>query len=385
MAAATDLVLTEEQELLRSTAADFVAEHSPISRVRTLRDRDDEAGFSRELWKAMAELGWPGIVLPESVGGLGLGYAELAVVLEEIGKGLAPEPFLSTVLLGANCVLLGGSQAQQQAILPRVASGDLLLACALHEPGARHDPYHVQARAEVGSDGTFVLSGEKDFVFDGHVADRLIVLARTSGVPGERSGLTLFLVDPSTRGLSRSRQRLVDSRLVARVGLQDVRVAPGDVLGERDGAAEILDQVLDRASVGLSAEMLGGMSRAFELTLSYLKERRQFDNVIGSFQALKHRAARLFVEVELSRSAAMAAARAIDTESKDASLLASLAKARCSDAFVLVANEAVQMHGGIGMTDEHDIGFFLKRARVAEITFGDAAYHRDRFATLSGY
>jgi len=381
----SDLVLSEEQELLRRTAADLVRQHSPIGRVRALRDADDPIGFSVDLWRAMAELGWPGIVLPESAGGLGLGYADLVVVLEELGRALVPEPFLSTVLLGANAVLLGGGAELRAKLLPEVAAGRMFLTLAHHEPGARHDVHRVASRAEPGEGGSFRLTGEKDLVPDGQTAEHLIVSARTAGRPGDRAGITLFVIERGARGLFFERQRLVDSRSAALVRLNDVRVAASQVLGAVGAGAEVLEPVIDRALVGLSAEMLGGMSEAFERTLAYLKEREQFGAVIGSFQALKHRAARMFVEIELARSAVMAAARALDGGSAEAPALACVAKARCSDAFVLVANEAVQMHGGIGMTDEHEIGFFLKRARAAEITLGDAAHHRSRFAALQGY
>jgi alkylation response protein AidB-like acyl-CoA dehydrogenase len=380
-----DLVLTEEQELLRTTAADWVRQHAPVARIRKLRDARDPAGFSLELWKSMAELGWPGIVLPEEYGGLGLGYAELAVVLEQLGAGLAPEPFLGTVLLAANAILLAGSEAQKKQILPRVAVGDAILAFAHHEPGARHRLSFVKTTAEPTGDGGYRLRGTKDLVFEGPVADRLVVSARVSGAFDARDGLGLFLVDPRSPGVERRPQQLLDSRVAATVVLDGARVEADAVLGAPGGAAETLDAVVDRALVGLSAEMLGGMGRAFEMTMAYLKERQQFGVTIGSFQALKHRAARMFVEVELSRSAVMAAARALDERSRDARALAALAKARLSDAFVQIANEAVQMHGGIGMTDEHDVGLYLKRARAAEITLGDAAYHRDRYARLQGY
>ncbi|MEW6268158.1 MAG: acyl-CoA dehydrogenase [Thermodesulfobacteriota bacterium] len=379
----SDLVLTEEQQLLQRSAADFAAS-LPVSRLRALRDSGDPSGFSPESWRAMAQLGWPGIPLPEEYGGLGLGYADLAVVLEELGKVLAPEPFLSTVLLGGNAIVLGGSDAQKRELLPRVAKGDLVLALAHHEPGARHEPHHVDARA-VARDGGFRLTGVKDIVLDGGAAERLVVSARTAGAAGERAGLSLFLVDPRSRGVTIGRQQLVDHRAAALIRLDGVEVPADALIGELGKGADVLDPVLDRAVVGLCAEMLGGMVRAFEMTLAYLKERKQFGVVIGTFQALKHRAARMFIETELARSAVMAAARALDDGSSDAPLLASVAKARLSEGFVLVASEAVQMHGGIGMTDEHDIGFYLKRARAAEILLGDAPYHRDRAAALQGY
>ncbi len=380
----SELTLNETQQLLRSAAASFVAARCAPRRLREIRDGADAAGFSLETWRDMAGLGWPGIVIPEEFGGLGLGYADLVVVLEELGSVLAPEPFVSSVLLGGVAVLLAGNVAQQSSILPRVVSGELLLALAHHEPGARHDLFRVATRAERSS-GDWQLSGEKDFVLDGSTAQQLVVSARVTGEPGDRDGLGLFLVERGQTGLTVEPVRLVDGRAAARVRLDGVRVKHANVLGEPGRAALVIEAVLDRAALGLCAEMLGGMRRAFELTLDYLKTREQFGVKIGSFQALKHRAARMFVDIELGRSTVMAAARALDADAPGARALVSVAKARLSDTFVELASEALQMHGGIGMTDEHDIGLYLKRARVAEVTLGDAAWHRDRWATLASF
>jgi alkylation response protein AidB-like acyl-CoA dehydrogenase len=379
-----ELVLTEDQELLAKTAADFVRTRSPVSRVRALRDAHDPVGFSRALWKEMAELGWVGILIPEAYGGAGMGLADLAVVLEALGRTLAPEPFLSTVLLGGQLLTRAGSEEQKQTWLPGVASGDKILTVAYQEARSRYDLHRVATRAE--RQGTsWILSGEKIQVLDGHTADGLIVSARTTSGQNDPDGITLFFVPRDTPGLTVTRQSRIDSRAVAVVSLNGVKVGSESAVGTQGKGAQILSQVVDRATVGLCAEMLGGMTQIFDDTLTYLKTRQQFGVLIGTFQALKHRAARLFMELELARSAVVAAARAADAGDADFASLVSLAKARCSDALVLAANEGVQMHGGIGMTDEHDAGFYLKRARVAEITFGDAAWHRDRWARLHGY
>ncbi len=378
------LVLTEDQELLAKTAADFVKEHSPVARMRALRDANDPDGFSRPLWKQMAELGWVGVPFPEQFGGAEMGLAELAVVLEELGRALAPEPFLSTVLLGGQAVLLAGNEAQRKTWLEDVVNGEKFLALAQQERGSRFDLHRVATKAEQDGDG-YRLNGEKIAVLDGGVADAIVVVARTSGSEDDRSGITLFLVPADASGLRVEKQSRVDSRGAAIVHLDDCAVGADAVLGTVGEGLATLEDVADRATVGLCAEMLGSMSDAFERTLDYLKNRLQFGVPIGSFQALKHRAAECFIQVELCRSAVMAAARAVDEGNPEASKLVSLAKARCSDAGMLVANEAVQMHGGVGMTDEYEIGFFLKRARVAELTLGDAAWHRARWAELSGY
>jgi acyl-CoA dehydrogenase len=372
------LVLTEEQQILQATAREFVASKSPLARARALRD--DADGFDAALWREMAQLGWAGIVLPEAYGGAGLGYLDLMVVLEEFGRALVPEPMLSSVLLGANAVLLGGTEAQRQTYLPGVATGETLLALAYQEPGSRYDARTVETRAVPSADG-HRLTGTKIQALDATRADHLIVSARGPG------GLALFLVPRAAPGLTVQPQRRLDGRVTGLVTLVDVAVGADATLGEAGQGGPLLARVLDRATVALTAEMLGGMQATFDLTLDYLKTRQQFGKPIGSFQALKHRAARLFIELELSRSIVMAAHQAIDDGKDDAEVarLASIAKARCSDAFMQIGNEGVQMHGGIGMTDEHDVGLFLKRARATELQFGDAAWHRNRVATLDGY
>ena len=379
-----ELILTEDQELIAKTAADFATEKSPVSRLRALRDDADPTGFSRDLWKEMAELGWIGIPFAEDHGGAGLGLAELAVVLEALGRGLAPEPFLSTVLLGGAALERAGSEAQRAQWLPGVVEGETILALAYQGPKSRYDLNVTGATASAQGDG-FRLDGEKIQVLDGHVADALLVSARTSGAEGEAGGVSLFLVPEDAAGLTVTRQHRVDDRNVALVRLDGVEVPADALVGERDGASALIAEVVDRATVGLCAEMLGGMQEAFDLTLAHLKGREQFGEVIGSFQALKHRAADLFIDIELARSVVMGAARALDAGDPEGAKLVSLAKAHCSDAYVHVANEGVQMFGGVGMTDEYDIGFYMKRARAAEFSFGDAAFHRDRWATLGGY
>ncbi len=377
------LALSEDQLILRDVAKTFFDEKSPVERMRALRDSRDATGFSRELWKEMAELGWVGIPFPEELGGAGMGHGELGVVLEQCGRVLAPEPFASTVLLGGSAILLGGAEPLQKDLLPGVCSGDRILALALQETG-RFAPYAVETRATRDGDG-FRIRGEKLFVLDGHVADQVVVVARTSGAPGERDGLSLFVVDASADGVSIQRTQMVDGRNAARIRFEDATADASRVLGAVDAGADVLDPVLDRAAIGLSAEMLGTFEEAFERTLAYLKEREQFGVRIGTFQALRHRAAHMFTELEFARSVLRDARGAIDEERDDVSQCASAAKARCSDVASLIGAEAIQMYGGIGMTDEEEIGLFFKRLKAAELTLGDAAYHRDRFASLRGY
>jgi alkylation response protein AidB-like acyl-CoA dehydrogenase len=377
------LVLTEEQELIQQAATEFLKEHSPIAHMRELRDGEDATGFSKAVWKEMAELGWTGIPFEEDLGGAGLGLAELGVVLEECGRTLAPYPFLSTVVLGGGAVALAGSDSQKHEILPGVCKGETLLALAFQEKG-RFAPWAIETSAEEDGDG-FEISGDKIFVLDGHVADRLIVAARTSGTSGDRDGISLFLVEPTAKGCDVKRSSMIDGRNSARVSLRNVKVGADALLGNVDAGANTLEAVFDRATAALSAEMVGLISEAFERTVEYLKTREQFGTRIGTFQALKHRAASMFCEVELSQAVVLDALRALDEDRPYASRVVSAAKARCSDTASLVTCEGLQMHGGIGMTDEEDIGLFLKRAKTAELTLGDAAYHRDRFARLTGF
>lgn len=377
------LVLTEEQELIQQAAAEFLKEHAPITHLRELRDKEDPVGFSKALWKEMAELGWAGIPFAEEFGGAGLGLAELGVILEKCGRTLAPYPFLSTVVLGGGAVAQGGSDAQKQEVLPGVCKGETLLALAFQET-SRFSPWSIETTAQRAGDG-FQLSGRKIFVLDGHVADHLVVAARTAGSSGDREGITLFLVDPAAQGCTVTRTAMVDSRNAAQIELSNVKVAADTVLGEVGRGADILDNVFDRAAAVLSAEMVGLASEVFDRTVAYLKTREQFGVRIGTFQALKHRAATMFCEVELCQAVVLDALRALDEDRPHAARVVSAAKARCSDTASLVTCEGLQMHGGIGMTDEEDVGLFLKRAKAAELTLGDAAYHRDRFARLTGF
>lgn len=378
------LVLNEEQTMLDQTAKDFIKNNSPVTRMRQLRDDKDSIGYSKDMWRQMAELGWTMINFSEEDGGLGLGMAEVVVVTEALGRGLAPEPFLSTVMLAGQALAIGGSEELRAEWLGSIIEGDKVLTVAYQEKGGRFDLTHIATSAEKTSDG-FRLNGEKTQVLDGFGADAIIVSARTSGEDGDADGITLFLVPKETSGMTITRQSRLDSRNVALVNLKDVEVSESNVVGTVGQGGQLLGRVIDMATVALCGEMLGGMSVAFERTLSYLKERVQFDVVIGSFQALKHRAAKMFMEIELVRSVVMAAARALDENAENVERLISTTKARCSDAYVLITNEAVQMYGGIGMTDEEDVGLYMKRARASEMTFGDAAYHRDRFAALRGY
>jgi len=374
--------LTEEQVMLRDAARDWAREKSPVSALRRVRDADLPLGFDPAAWKAMAEMGWPGVLIPEEYGGSAFGYLSLGQILEETGRTLTASPLISTALAVASALMLGGTTEQQAAWLPRIAAGEAIGALAVDE-GPRHAPDSIALAATSASDG-WTLSGTKTFVLDGMAADIFVVAARTSGPAGQAQGVSLFLVPADAAGVSRKRLKLLDSRGVAQVTFEGTPVGRDALLGPLGGGAPLLEQVLDRARAGVCAEMLGAALQAFETTVDYLKVRVQFGQPIGSFQALQHRAARMFMELELARSAVEAALQAIDAGSPEVPELVSLAKAKMGDTLHLVSNEMIQMHGGIGMTDAHDAGFYLKRARVAEATYGSQSFHKERYARLTG-
>jgi alkylation response protein AidB-like acyl-CoA dehydrogenase len=370
-------VLTEEQTMLRDAARSWSQESSPVTVFRKLRDDKVPGGFKRETWKEMADMGWAGIVIPEAYGGVGMGYQTLGLVLEETGRTLTASALVSTALCAATALVLGGTEQQKQTWLTKIASGDAIGTLAIDETH-HHDPLHVKTEAKRTGDN-YKLTGNKRFVLDGGLADFFIVSAKTG------NGISLFLVTANSAGVSKQTLSMADSRGMADVSFDNVTVTSADIIGQLDQGLKVLEPTLDRARAGLAAEMLGSAVQAFETTLEYLKVRTQFGKLIGTFQALQHRAGKMFVDLELGRSCVEAALKAIDENAADATVLVSLAKARMSDTFHLVTNEMVQMHGGIGMTDVHDAGLYIKRARVTEATFGSAGYHRDRYARAMGF
>jgi acyl-CoA dehydrogenase len=377
------LVLNEEQRLLKDTAREFLDGNAPVEALRKLRDERDPLGYARDLWQQMAELGWASIILPEQYGGLEFGFIGLGVVMEETGRSLTASPLLASAVVGASTILLGGNEEQKESLLPMIAGGELTTALALEE-SHHHRPTQIATRAVQEGDA-FVINGKKTFVLDGHSADKLVVVARTDGAHRDSDGLTLLLVDREAGGVTVQRTIMADSRNAANISFENVRVPAEAVLGEVGNGWEVLEPVLDRGRVALAAEMMGLSLEAFERTIAYLKEREQFGVLIGSFQALQHRAAKMQADIELCRSVLLQTLTAVDETPDQLPILASLAKTRLNELAKLVTNEAVQMHGGIGVTDELEIGFFLKRARVAMQIFGDTGYHKDRYATLCGY
>jgi alkylation response protein AidB-like acyl-CoA dehydrogenase len=376
-------VLNEEQSMLRDAAKSWTQEKSPVTAFRKMRDSGVEIGYDAKAWNEMAEMGWAGVIIPEEYGGSAFGYLSIGLILEEMGRNLTASPLIASGVGAASALVLGGSDAQKSEWLPKIADGSVVGALAVDE-GAHHAPEKVALAATKSGTG-YSLSGAKSFVIEGLAANLLVVSARTSGTPGDKDGITLFLVPADAKGVSRKRLALADSRGAANITFDKVEVGADAILGAADKGWEVLEKTLDRVRAALAAEMLGAANQAFETTLDYLKVRVQFGQVIGSFQALQHRAAKMFTDLELARSAVEAALQAIDADSPDVPELVSLSKAKMGDVFHLVSNEMVQMHGGIGMTDAHDAGFYLKRARAAEAAFGSQSYHRDRYARINGY
>ena len=377
------LVLTEEQQMLRDSARGFLDEKSPVSAHRKLRDDRSEDGFDRGLWKEMAQMGWAGILVGDDHGGADFGFVGAGVLAEEMGRTLAASPFLSTSVLAATALNKIAGDSHKQEYLSQIATGETLFALAVDET-RKHGPAKTAMAAEK-SGNAFKLNGDKTFVADGHVADKIIVAARSAGAPGENDGITLFLVDAKANGVTMERTQMIDSRNAARIKFENVDADGDDVLGEIDGGYMALEGVLNAGRAGLAAELSGAAQAAFDMTTNYLKERKQFGRTIGSFQALQHRAAHLYSEIELMKSANLKALQELDQNFGMAGPICSVAKAKAGEVAKLASQEAVQMHGGIGMTDEYDVGFFMKRIRVAQEMFGDVGFHADRIASLRGY
>jgi alkylation response protein AidB-like acyl-CoA dehydrogenase len=375
------LVLSEEQTMLRDAARDFLGERASVSHLRELRDSGNLDGFSRELWAEMTDLGWTAILVPEDYGGLGYGYTGLGLVLEEAGRTLTPSPLLGTALTAAAALNLAGTKAQCAAVLPGIASGERILSLACDET-SRHRPGQIATEAVTQAEG-YRLTGHKTAVIDGHAADTFIVSAWTGG------GLSLFLVPADATGVTVERYALLDTHAAANVRFDRVELGADALLGAFDKGQDLLDRILDIARIGAAAELLGLAQEVFARTVDYLKERKQFGVPIGSFQALQHRAAKLHAEIEMCKSVVLKALQLLDAGAADVAdqlaEMASLAKAKLSTTAHLAATEAIQMHGGIGMTDDFDIGFFLKRCRILETLYGDRYFHLDRYARLRGY
>jgi acyl-CoA dehydrogenase len=368
----TGLLRNEEETMLADAARGFLDDAAPVSHLRALRDAGQT--HDAELWSRMAAMGWAGILVPESAGGSDMGHAAAGILAGEMGRTLVSSPFLSSAVIAATALR---QVAGQNEALSAIAAGGRTYALALDE-GSKFDPDTVGLQARRDGNG-FRLSGIKKFVVDGGFADRLLVLARTDDGP------TLFDLPADRSGTDRARQAMIDSRDAATITFDDVTVTGDEVLGDLGQGLTILRPALEAGQAALAAEMTGLASGAFEMTVSYLKERKQFGMPIGSFQALQHRAAHLWCEIEVTASAIAHAGRSLDSDPDHATLAVSLAKARATQTATDAVIEGVQMHGGIGMTDAFDMGFYMKRARVASEWLGDYGYHAETVARLRGF
>jgi alkylation response protein AidB-like acyl-CoA dehydrogenase len=374
---------TEDQAMLADTARQFMADEGNIAKqLRHYRDINCKDGFGHALWKQFAELGFTGVLVAEADGGLGMGHVEAGIVLEEVGRNLTPSPFLTSSVMAATA-LGAASDELRGRYLPGLLAGDSVFALAIDE-GPKHRPERIACRAERAGNG-FKLSGAKTFVVQGGSADMLVVAARTAGSDEDDAGITLFAVPKDAAGLSVENARLVDSSQAAHVKLDGVQLDADAVIGEVDGGREVLNRVVRAGRVGAAAESVGVAQGSFDMTTTYLKQRKQFGKLIGEFQALQHRAAHLYSELEIARATVIKAQQLLDAGSEKADLMVSVAKAKAGKAASLAVKEGVQMHGGIGMTDEYDIGLYMKRDRALAEFMGDLYYHADRVAKLSGY
>jgi len=375
-----DIGFTEEQELLRDSARRFLESECTTQFVR--QRMADPAAVTDEFWQKLAEQGWLGIVYPEEVGGSGLGLVDLVVLMEEMGRAVMPGPFLSTVLLGGAAIAEAGSPAQRREWLPRIAEGEAKAALAWTEPGFRWDAAGVSLVARESA-GAYALSGTKLFVEDAHLADILVVAGRTRDGSTMEDGVSLFLVPRDAPGLYVSVLPTIDeTRKLCEVRLDNVAVPVGGLLGEWHRGWMPLSRVIARATVALSAEMCGGAQQVLDMTVAYAKIRIAFGKPIGSYQGVKHQAADMLVALENAKSLTYYAAWAVDQGLDEAPLAVSMAKAAASDMYRKVAGTGIQLHGGIGMTWEHDLQLYFKRAKASEVAFGDASWHRERVARL---
>ncbi len=376
------MILNEEQRLLKKTVNEMLQKHAPVAALRALRNSSDELGYVADFWQQLVEMGIPAIVMPVSIGGLGFGFTGLGAVMEEMGRTLAASPFFATVVLGGSALELAGGALQQDLLLD-ITAGKLTLALAVDE-SHHHQPLATATNLTVAKDG-LILDGHKVFVLDGHSADKLLVVARSAGEPGDEAGLSLVLIPRETPGVNIQRTVLMDGRNAAKIRFNHVKLNSNALIGTLNEGWPILQQVLDRGAICIAAEMLGGALEVFKRTMEYIKEREQFGVRIGSFQALQHRSAEMYCQLEQCRTVVLKALSSLDADNADTSLQASMAKALTNQCYTHISNEAVQMHGGMGITDELDIGLYLKRARVSTQILGDTSYHRDRYAHQIGY
>ncbi len=376
-----DFELSDEQTLLKDSVERFVKDnYSPESRAKLA---DTELGFSKDHWKKMAELGWLGLPFSEDVGGFGGTAVETAIMMENMGSGLVLEPFLSTVVMGGGLVAEAGSQSQIEAIIPEVIEGNMMLAFAYAEPQSRFDLNDVETSATKSGDG-YVLNGHKSVVYHAATADKIIVSARTGGGSRDEDGISLFVVDNDTSGLSRRDYRTIDGQRASDIKLDDVKVGSDALLGKEGGALPAIKNVVDRTIAALCAEAVGAMRTANNITNEYIKERKQFGTPIGKFQVLQHRMVDMYMEAEQSKSMSDMLAMKLELDDEGERRKAvSAAKAQIGQASKFIGEQSIQLHGGMGMTDEYSIGHYFKRLTTIEMLFGNTDYHFKQYAALA--
>jgi alkylation response protein AidB-like acyl-CoA dehydrogenase len=375
--------LTEEQQILVDSVAKFVKNDSPVERFRKLRE--SERGWDPSIWAQMGEMGWLGVPFPEEQGGFGGRFVDLALILEQLGRGLVPEPLIPSVVLAGGLLSRLGTDAQRETFLLPMIEGRTSLALAYAERQSRYDLADCGTTAKKSAAG-FVLDGDKTWVLNGHAADQIVVVARSAGGPRDAQGLSLFVVDGNASGVERIRVPGMDGQRTALVRLRGVEVGADRLLGPEGGALPHLEWAIDRGAAAACAEGQGAVQELFERTIAYLKQRVQFGVPIGSFQALQHKAADMYAETELCKSSMYLAAIQADAERDDERKAEiSAAKLQLTRGGWFVQENAIQLFGGIGVTDEQDEGLFFKRLRVLQALFGDADWHADRFQSLERF
>ena len=374
-----DFQLTEDQKMIKSTARDFVKKELPLERMRKMRE--DDIGYDKATWKQMGELGWLGISLPESVGGFGGTFVDAALIIEQLGKTLVSEPYVASAVVAAHTLLAAGSDDQHQRWLAPMVMGDTSLALASAEADSRFDVGFIATRAEKSGDG-FAIRGNKVWVDNGHAADQILVSARTGGADGDMDGLSLFVVEPGDEGVTVKSVKTMDGRRAAMLEL-DATLPADRLVGELGAAGPVLERAMDLGAAAACSEGYAVMKVCLAMTVEYLKTREQFGAKIGTFQALQHRAVDMFIETELAHSMAIMASIKVDEDDVvERRRAISAAKAQLATSGKFVTQQAIQLHGGIGVTDEHDIGLYFKRMQVLSSQFGDLQHHVERYAQL---
>ncbi len=375
-----DLALSEEQEMVKKMARDFLTDKFPKTVVKEIEE--SELGYSPELWREMAELGWMGLALPEKYGGGDMSFLDLAVLLEEMGRACLPGPYFSTVVLGGLTILDAGSEEQKQEYLPKIASGEAIFTLALTESSARYDAAAIEAKAAADKDA-YILNGTKLFVPDAHIADYMLVVARTDEKSKGEEGITIFMVDAKSPGISYTVLKTIANDKLCEVVFSQVKVPKENVLGQLNQGWSVVQKIIQRAAVAKCCEMVGCIQQALDMTVDYAKERKQYDRPIGSFQVIQHYCADMATDVDGTRLSTYQTAWML-SEGLPCTKEVAIAKAWAGEACQRVMALAHQIHGAIGVTIDHDLQYYTRRAKAAEVSFGDANFYREIVAQEMG-